>query len=340
MEKVYVIVPVYKVEAYLERCIDSILNQTYQNFELVLVDDGSPDNCGAICDRYAAEHENITVIHQKNGGLSAARNAGIDYAFQNGNPEQDWITFIDSDDFVHPKYLEYLYRATKESNVQISIGGISMTSNSQIDIDGVGQLAYTCYTPEEFWCRNFTNAVVAWGKLYQLCLFDNIRYPAGKLYEDNFTTHLLLFPQQTIAFAWARLYYWYENPSSITRSSWTSNQLDILDALDGQLAYFTERGFSKAYKASLHELFGSSIKQLMYIRAQSPDYRSLVSPARSRMWKAFRRYISIFGVRKAVSLWFSVRFLRPLKRVLHSESIASFLKRRIRKCFRSSIRTQ
>lgn len=214
-EKIFVVVPVYKVEPYLERCIDSILNQTYQNFELILVDDGSPDNCPAICDRCAAEHENITVIHQENGGLSAARNAGIAYALNNGDPENNWISFIDSDDFVHPRYLEYLYRAATEAGVDISCCGFVRT---EIDSAEIGILKYECLSPEEFWGREFTNATVAWGKLYRMFLFKDIQYPIGKLYEDNFTTYRILFQHTTIAVIWAPLYCWYTNPESITNS--------------------------------------------------------------------------------------------------------------------------
>ena len=106
MPTISVIVPVYKVEKYIHRCVDSILSQTFTDFELILVDDGSPDNCGKICDEYAEKDIRIHVIHQENGGLSAARNAGIDWVFANSDSE--WITFIDSDDWVHPEYLERL----------------------------------------------------------------------------------------------------------------------------------------------------------------------------------------------------------------------------------------
>ena len=104
MPQISVIVPVYKVEAYLARCVDSVLAQTFSDFDLILVDDGSPDNSGAICDEYAEKDPRIVVIHQKNGGLSAARNAGIEWAFAHSNSQ--WLNFIDSDDWVHPEYLD------------------------------------------------------------------------------------------------------------------------------------------------------------------------------------------------------------------------------------------
>ena len=118
MPLVSVIVPVYKVELYLRRCVDSILAQTFCDFELILVDDGSPDNCGSICDEYASKDSKIHVIHQKNGGLSAARNAGIDWVF--ANSDSKYISFIDSDDWVHEKYLELLVKAIETNHDDFS----------------------------------------------------------------------------------------------------------------------------------------------------------------------------------------------------------------------------
>ena len=121
-----VIVPVYKVEKYIHRCVDSILAQTFTDFELILVDDGSPDNCGMICDEYALKDNRIHVIHKENGGLSDARNAGIDWAFEHSNSE--WITFIDSDDWIHSRYLEKLYQTVNQFDCQISVCGYQKNS--------------------------------------------------------------------------------------------------------------------------------------------------------------------------------------------------------------------
>lgn len=115
MPTISVIVPVYKVEPWLWRCVDSILAQTYTDFELILVDDGSPDNCGAICDEYAAKDSRVHVIHQKNGGLSAARNAGIDWVF--AHSDSRWLTFVDSDDWLYPETLQFLLRDAAEKDI-------------------------------------------------------------------------------------------------------------------------------------------------------------------------------------------------------------------------------
>ena len=116
MSKISMIVPAYKVDSYLHRCVDSILAQTFADYELILVDDGSPDGCGTICDDYLLRDERIIVIHQQNGGLSAARNSGIDWAFACSDSE--WISFVDSDDWTHCQYLELKYKTEKEAEIE------------------------------------------------------------------------------------------------------------------------------------------------------------------------------------------------------------------------------
>ena len=119
MSEISVIVPVYNVEDYLERCIDSILAQTFQNFDLILIDDGSPDRCGEICDNYAKMDNRVVVIHQENGGLAHARNRGIEWTLSNSDTK--WICFIDSDDWINKTYLEGLYEAAKNCGCMISV---------------------------------------------------------------------------------------------------------------------------------------------------------------------------------------------------------------------------
>ena len=135
MPTISIIVPVYKVENYIHRCVDSILGQTYADFELILVDDGSPDNCGAICDDYAAKDSRVVVIHQENGGLSAARNAGIDWVLANSNSQ--WLTFIDSDDWVNKTYLESLLEVADEEDSLISVCNF-LTASKENGADQVG----------------------------------------------------------------------------------------------------------------------------------------------------------------------------------------------------------
>ena len=179
---VSVIVPVYKVEPYLRRCVDSILNQSFQDFELILVDDGSPDSCGAICDEYAARDSRIHVIHQENKGLSGARNTGIDHA--NG----EYLAFVDSDDKWSPYFLESLYKALKEHDADISQCRWEYMHGDEIKEAYNPNAKCECFTGREMLSNLYIQTgayyVVAWNKLYKKELFEEIRYQEGRIHED------------------------------------------------------------------------------------------------------------------------------------------------------------
>ena len=243
MPTISVIVPVYRVEKYIHRCIDSILAQTFRDFELILVDDGSPDNCGAICDAYAAKDSRIHVIHQENGGLSAARNAGIDWAFVNSDSQ--WLTFIDSDDWVHERILEILLQGNVECGTLISICRFEVEGTPQ----SFSSVTYQKYITEELYCRSDLqiNRISAWAKLYHKTLWDGVRFPVGKIHEDRFTTHRVLFRTPEVTNVTVPLYYYTINPEGITHSQWNPRRWDDMDALEEQLAFFEEGGFVHAY---------------------------------------------------------------------------------------------
>lgn len=208
-----VIVPCYNVEEYLPKCIESILNQTYRNLEILLVDDGSPDNGGRICDEYAAKDDRIRVIHKKNGGLSDARNAALDVM------TGEYVTFIDSDDYVTDGYVEYLYKLIKESGVRLSV------SSHQTFEDGSS--AEICTSPLSVEIMHTNEALTsmfyqqifdtsAWAKMYHRSLFsDGIRYPKGWLYEDLPTTYRLMMECDYIAYGNYRSYFYRIRNTSI-----------------------------------------------------------------------------------------------------------------------------
>lgn len=248
MPQISVIVPVYKVEPYLRRCVDSVLAQTFTDFELILVDDGSPDGCPAICDDYAAQDERVRVIHQENGGLSAARNAGIDWAFANSNSE--WITFIDSDDWVHQEMLQQLYNAAIKNTVEVSICGYIETNADHVDWNWEWSSFNKC-TPEEFYVQHIANANMACAKLYKKKLFREVRYPINLLHEDAFTTYKILFELPVICFTDSPLYWYFQNSSSITHSRLTMNRLVVYDAINQQIEFFRNRKFYCAEKARI-----------------------------------------------------------------------------------------
>lgn len=247
MKEVSVIVPVYKVEPYLRRCVDSILAQTFKNFELILVDDGSPDNCPAICDEYAEKDKRVQVIHQENGGLSAARNAGIDWTF--ANSDSQWISFVDSDDWVHSEYLERLLNAAKD-NGYVSACEYIKTTGEEPQISKMNLDVSACDT-RDFFVMNNVYAVVACGKLYPKECFRNIRYPIGKIHEDEFITYRILFQKPKIMFIPAPMYYYFQNPTSIMNSPWTPDRLSCLDAYKERVEFFLKREDCELYNWAL-----------------------------------------------------------------------------------------
>lgn len=250
MPTISVIVPVYKVELYLRRCIDSILGQTFTDFELILVDDGSPDNCPAICDEYAAKDSRVHVIHQENGGLSAARNAGIDWAFAHSDSE--WLNFVDSDDWVHPEYLKVLLDTAEKGHVEIAITELYRTP--QYELKTIHQPKCEFFGPKEYYLYaiNETDNMTACGKLYRRNLFIHIRFPNGRIWEDLATTYKLLFSATQIAFINKEYpyYYYYYNKDSITHVKWTQSNLDELIAYEEQIKFFQcNRQYDEIQKA-------------------------------------------------------------------------------------------
>lgn len=266
MPKISVIIPVYKVEDYLHRCVDSVLNQTFTDYELILVDDGSPDNCGAICEDYKARHDNIIVIHKKNGGISDARNAGIEWALKNSDSE--WLNFIDSDDWVHPRYLEHLFRAAAESGAGLSV--CPYQSVKEDPHDGDVTFSFRLVDTESEYVRNRIYMTVAWGKLYRKSEFAEIRFPYGKIHEDVYTTYKLLFKHPEIAYLNNRLYYYYYSPNSVMRSQWSIKRLDIVKAKQQQVRYFKRHGYMRAYALMAELLLKSCVGAVDNLREHYP----------------------------------------------------------------------
>lgn len=222
-----VIVPIYNVELYLPKCIDSIINQTYTKLEIILVNDGSPDNCGKICDEYAVNDLRIKVIHKDNGGLSDARNVAIDVA------KGEYLTFIDSDDFVSVDYVETLYNLVKKYNVKLSVSQfLPIYENESITPhhnDESQEFILSSYDAIEtmFYQKLFETS--AWGKLYHRSLWeDSIRYPIGVLCEDLATTYKLIFNADSVAVTTYKTYYYLIRDSSIMGNAFNNKKNDIL----------------------------------------------------------------------------------------------------------------
>lgn len=221
-----IIVPVYDVERYLPKCIDSILAQTFTDFELILVEDGSPDDCPALCDAAAAKDTRIRVIHQKNGGLSAARNAGLDAA------RGEWIGFVDSDDYIAPEMYEALYHA-----VQSTGADLALCDYAEVDETGAPcppmhiSLAEQVFTGQEL-LKNATDTMIqpAWNKLYRRAIFAQLRYPEGKLNEDLFLIPEVCLQIQKAVVVPKALYYYVQRGGSIMSGNKTLRHFDAAEA--------------------------------------------------------------------------------------------------------------
>lgn len=300
MAQVSVIVPVYKVEAYLDRCVRSILGQSFRDFQLILVDDGSPDNCGALCDEYAREDCRVRVIHQTNGGLSAARNAGIDLSL---TTDAQWLTFIDSDDWVHPRFLESLLQAAEGCHTKLSLCDYGQTDGEDPWAEGEG--GWESRSPAAFYQEQFVCATIACTKLYHRSLFSSIRFPVGKLHEDEFVTYRLLFAQKEIAFIPAPMYAYYRNESGITKAKWSPRRLDAWEAYDQQIAFFRERGEENLVKFRLREYIESGKKNLC-AAMEAKDTGKRVIRA---MKKKLRRVIRQAWKAGCVEFWMDYDFL-------------------------------
>ena len=224
MDLISVIVPIYNVEPYLRRCVDSILAQKYRNLEIILVDDGSPDDCPQICDEYAAQDERIKVIHKANGGLSSARNAGLDAA------SGDWVSFIDSDDWIEPDMYEVLLRNAGNANAEISVGGVN---DELVDQDRVtvtkttyhGALKQETLSPTEAMARYFTTSWAAWDKIYRKELFQTIRFPVGEINEDEAIVLKLLDTCTAVSYTNQVFYHYIHRAQSITTSAFSEKKL-------------------------------------------------------------------------------------------------------------------
>ncbi len=293
MASVSIVVPVYKVEEYLKRCVDSILNQTFKDYELILVDDGSPDNCPKMCDELAEKYSQIKVIHQKNGGLSAARNTGIEWILSNSDSE--WITFIDSDDWIHPQYLESMLNANVLNNTQVCMGQFCFTEKYIISTDGNADDNIKCVRTEDAFTDDTLDPNSACARLYKKSLFKDIRYPVGKLHEDRFTTYKLLFQFEKTSVVAYPLYYYFVNDEGIVRSSWSPRKLDNLDACENQLEFFKESKNDEMYKYILKDYIHLLLFNLRAIKGKD-EFSSYQKPLRRKLKSTLKTHKKLLNL--------------------------------------------
>lgn len=284
MPEISIIVPVYNAEQFLSKCVDSLLNQSFTDFELILVNDGSPDGSGAICDEYAEKDSRVRVIHQKNQGQSVARNNAMEQM------RGTWVMFVDSDDWMHPEALKRLYDAAKNQKVNISVCGYADTTGPDPEVSEES-LAVEMWRPKDFYMQRFINATVCWGKLYHRDCFADIRFPVGKYIDDEYFTYRLLFAQEQLAVIPAPLYAYFVNPNSLTKRAWNPKRLDAWGAYEEQLAFFEALGDEDLVRYRYRGYLDNAMVNLRSAQnsPDTPDIEEKIAFIRKHIRKLIRR---------------------------------------------------
>lgn len=282
---VSVIIPVYNVENYLKRCIDSVLRQTYENLDIILVDDGSTDQSGTICDNYTKSDSRVRVLHKDNGGQSDARNAGIEIA------KGEYLYFVDSDDFITDDSIDFLHNSLLVHDADIATHGYviyygedtAIESNKLVDNvqlvlskdDALEKLMYEKYVT--------TSACM---KLYKRELFGKIiRFPSGKLYEDLAIVYRLFSKARTIVLNTTPKYYYYERSGSTTQSNFSLSRMDGLEIAEDQLNYICTN-HPALIPAAQYRLFAEAV----YIAMKIPMCDNLYNDARNTTFQVIKKY--------------------------------------------------
>ena len=240
MPKISIIVPIYNAEIYLEKCIQSILKQTFKDFELILVNDGSKDNSVKICEFYSNVDSRIKIINKVNGGLSSARNEGLK------NSKGEYIGFVDSDDYIHPQMYEILYNSIIRKNSDIAIcdyekvypeDALEKIEFYNDELKNIQQ--YSNITAlNQFYTEYGIKFTPAWNKLYKRFLFENNKFEVGRYHEDEFIMHKLLYNSKCIIYIPIKLYFYFQSQNSIMRKPFNISRLDAVDAYLDRVNFF------------------------------------------------------------------------------------------------------
>lgn len=237
-ELISIIIPVYKVEKYLNKCIRSVVEQTYTNLEIILVDDGSPDCCPQICDEWAAKDSRIKVIHKENGGLSDARNAGLAIA------QGEYIGFLDSDDYIKEDMYEKLYNTIIENDVNVVICNLEKVTEDGDKIDCISPVKNEILTREvalrKILKENCWYYVTVWNKLYHKSVLSGVEFPKGKIHEDEFVIHEILFQSKKIVTLEEKLYMYVQRNGSIMNRKKDVKSLDSIEAICNRIEFYEE----------------------------------------------------------------------------------------------------
>lgn len=300
LKKVSIVVPIYKVEKYLYRCVDSILNQTYINLEIILVDDGSPDNCGDIAENYAKKDHRVKVLHKENGGLSDARNYGMKFV------RGDYTLFVDSDDWLEPNMIEEMVKMSEQFKADVVQTAFYYAYDDYLLYDKNDNLPAVLdhHSLMKELVINESVKNFAWGKLYRTSLIKDIPFKKGVLFEDVFWAHHVMHRVHTYVLSPQPMYYYYQREDSIV-ATYTPRNLDILKGLK-ERHRFIEENYPELTNSSYKLLLSTSIMH----------YNLLLANRRQDQDRIHRKEIQHFLKENQTNLMKAVENAPPLKKQL------------------------
>lgn len=318
-----VIVPVYKVENYLSRCIESILSQSYKNIEILLIDDDSPDNCPQICDNYARDYINIKTIHLENSGFGAscARNVGLD------NAKGDFIAFVDSDDYIHEELFSILIQAIESH----PLSNVAIASYQKVTSDTIEYDLIESNTSVLLDAKDAMNLIIEdqyltalWSKLFNKSVFENLRFPLNKHNEDMFLMPFIFQKASRIVYTPQPLYYYFQDNESLCRSTFNYNMLDMLDALFMWKEHVALYYPSLLNKVTFH-YYSAVINSCQYLSTKNDSkgverfeyYQSELNVKFNELIKS--KFLSFNNKMKIIL--FKIRLFKPFFRLLNNLNI-------------------
>lgn len=309
MPLISVIVPVYKCEEYIETCVYSILKQTFTDFEIILVDDGSPDNCGKICDTLSEKYNNIIVLHQANQGQAAARNNGVRIA------HGEWLHFVDSDDSVHPQMLESLYSAAIKNNVKLAMCSAVQDEKAPDGFYADKKVEFKSLEMNEdnflHLCRDLKYYYwVVWGKLIHKSIYEKYPLTEGRIYEDNAVVCKWLYEAKKVTFTDSALYFYYVNTSGTTKRGFAKKQLDVLWAFKEQIDFFNSINFYIITQYLVTYYF--EISANMYHRAKTENAKELIPQIKEKEKEIKALYSDYIKLDTKQKLYYYERTNKPM----------------------------
>lgn len=286
MPQITIIVPVYNVEKYIEKCIDSILAQSFVNFELILIDDGSTDSSNKICDEYLKKDSRVIVVHKENGGLSSARNVGLAMA------KGEYIAFVDSDDYIEKDMYKILIENIEKTNSDISICSIYLQYDNKTIIQGKSDNSLEILTREQALfetCIGKKFKEFAVNKLYKRELFKTIRFPEGRIFEDAYVFYKLVDKSNRISLINTPLYYYLQREDSISKGEFKEKKLDLIDA-NKEILNFIKKEYPKLTESANYKYINSifTIINEIIISNSFNDKRNIIDNLIKELRMAFK----------------------------------------------------